>query len=83
MHPLETSSVSSEPIDRGVPDLTTITSTSSNNLPYQNMEDTKHTAKKARLKSCIIRLTELSNSECEKWLTSESSSSQKTRPQNS
>ena len=76
MHPLETSSVISDPMDRPVLESTTTTSTTSNNLPDQNTEETKHIGKKARLKSCIIRLTELSNSECEKWLTSESSSSQ-------
>ena len=76
MHPLETSSVILDPTDRGVPEWTTTTSTISNNLPDQNTEDTKHIAKKVRLKSCIIKLTELSNSEHEKWLTSENSSSQ-------
>ena len=76
MHPLETSSVISDPADRGVPESIPTTSTNSNNLTDQNAEDTKHIAKKARLKSCIIKLMELSNLECEKWLTSENSSSQ-------
>ena len=73
MHPLETSSMISDPLEGCVPETTTTTtSTTSDNPPEQ---DITHTAKKARLKSCIIRLTELSNSEHEKWLTNESSSS--------
>ena len=70
MHPLETSSVISEPIDVGVPEAITTMSRSSNNLnpslPHHTADETKQSAKKARLKSCIIRLTELSSSECEK-----------------
>ena len=76
MQPLETSSVISDPADGGVLESIPTTSIDSNNLTDQNVEDTKHIAKKARLKSCIIKLMELSNSEHEKWLTSENSSSQ-------
>ena len=46
MHPLETSSMISDPMNRGVPESTTTTSTTSNNLPDQNTKETKHTAKK-------------------------------------
>ena len=76
MQPLETSSVISDPADGGVPESIPTTSINSNNLTDQNIEDTKHIAKKARMKSCIIKLTEVSNSEHEKWLTSENSLSQ-------
>ena len=75
MHPLETSSVISEPIEGGaVSESTTTTSTSLNKLPQKNTEEEIPCAKHNRLKSCIIRLTELSSSDCEKWLTGESSS---------
>ena len=80
MHLLETSSVISEPIDMGVPETiptTSVTLNSSNlSLPCHTSDKSKHSAKKARLKSCIIKLTELSNLEHDKWLTSESGSSQ-------
>ena len=76
MQPLETSSVISDPADGGVPESIPTTSIYSNNLTDQNIEDTKHIAKKVRLKSCIIKLMQLSNLEHEKWLTSENSSSQ-------
>ena len=78
MQPLEISSVISEPIDVGVPDTTTSVNlnNSSLSLPCQTSDESRKSANKARLKSCIIKLTELSNSEHEKWLTSESGSTQ-------
>ena len=79
MHPLETSSVISEPTYGGVLEATTTTSTTTDNLNPSlsclSNDDMQQSTKKARLKSCIIRLTELSNSKREKWLTSESRSS--------
>ena len=66
MHPLETSSVISEPIDMGVPEMTMTTSVTLNSsnlsLPCHTSDNSKHSAKKL---DCIIKLTELSNSE---WL---------------
>ena len=46
MQPLETSSVISDPADGGVPESIPTTSINSNNLMDQNIEDTKHIAKK-------------------------------------
>ena len=62
----------------GVLDMTTSVNlnNSSLSLPHQTSDESRKSANKARLKSCIIKLTELSNSEHEKWLTSESGSTQ-------
>ena len=81
MHPVETSSVISEPTEGGVkaePIMTTsisTNSTSSNKLPPKPSEDETHLVKKNNLKQCIIKLTELSNSDREKWLSGDNSSS--------
>ena len=68
-HPVETSSVISEPTDGGaVVELTPSTSISTGSssfnkpTPIPNKEET-FLAKKNRLKQCIIKLTELSNSD--------------------
>ena len=81
MHPVETSSVISEPTEGGTvvestPSTSISTSSSSFNklTPITNKEET-HLAKKNRLKRCIIKLTELSKSDWEKWLSGENSSS--------
>ena len=81
MHPVETSSMISKPIEGGVAvELTTSTSISTSStsfnklLPKTSKEET-WLVKKNRLKWCIIKLTELSNSDQEKWLSGENSSS--------
>ena len=85
MHPVETSSVISEPIDGetvadSTPSTSISTGLSSSNKPtlIMNKEETR-LAKKNRLKRCIIKLTELSNSDREKWLSGENSSSRPRR----
>ena len=85
MHPVETSSVISEPTEEGAvvestPSTSISTSLSSFNklTPIMNKEETQ-LAKKNRLKWCIIKLTELSNSDREKWLSGETSSSRSNR----
>ena len=85
MHPVETSSVISEPTDGGAviestPSTSISTGSSSFNKPTHitNKEETR-LAKKNRLKRCIIKLTELSNSDREKWLSGENSSSRSSR----
>ena len=62
------------------PSMSISTSLSSFNKlsPITDKEETR-SAKKNRLKRCIIKLTELSNSDWEKWLSGESSSSQSNR----
>ena len=85
MQPLETSSVISEPTEGGAttePTTTTSTSSSSdssNNRLATRSENEKgkdaRWAKKNRLKSCIIKLMELSNSDHEKCLLGGNSSS--------
>ena len=81
MHPVETSSVISEPIEGEVAaelTMTTLISTSStsfNKLPPTMSEEETHLVKKNKLKLCIIKLTELSNSDREKWLSGDNSSS--------
>ena len=81
MHPVETSSVISEPIEGEVaaePTMTTLISTSStsfNKLPPTTSEEETRLVKNNKLKLCIIKLTELSNSDWEKWLSSDNSSS--------
>ena len=81
MHPVETSSVIPKPTEGGAvveltPSTSISTSSSSFNklTPITKKEETRF-AKKNRLKQCIIKLTELSNSDREKWLSGESSSS--------
>ena len=81
MHPVETSSMISEPIEGEVAaelTMTTMISTSSTSfnklLPTTSEEET-HLVKKNKLKLCIIKLTELSNSDREKWLSGDNSSS--------
>ena len=76
MKPIETSSVLEEADDQSVPNTTmpSTFNTTSISSTEQSSEETKKSVKKARLKSCIIKLTELSNSEREKWATSENSS---------
>ena len=80
MHPVETSSVISEPTDREtvadlIPSMSISTGSSFSNKPTLGMNKEEILlAKKNRLKRCIIKLTELSNSDCEKWLSSDSSS---------
>ena len=85
MHPVETSSVISEPTDVGLvvestPSMSISTGSSSFNkpIPITNKKETR-LAKKNRLKQCIIKLTELSNSDREKWLSGENSSSRSSR----
>ena len=81
MHPVETSSMISEPIEGEVAaelTMTTLISTSStsfNKLPPTTSEEETHLVKKNKLKLCIIKLTELSNSDREKWLSGDNSSS--------
>ena len=81
MQPLETSSVISEPTEGGAAtELTTTMSTSSssassNKLPGTKTEEDTRWAKKNRLKLCIIKQTELSSSDREKWLSGDNSSS--------
>ena len=76
MKPIETSSVLEEADDQSVPNTTmpSTFNTTSISSTEQSLEETKKSVKKARLKSCIIKLTELSNSEREKWARSENSS---------
>ena len=81
MHPFETSSVISEPIEGDMAtnptsSMSISTSSSSFNKPTHvtNKKETS-LAKRNRLKQCIIKLTELSNSDREKWLSGENSSS--------
>ena len=85
MHPFDTSSVISEPIEGDMAtNLTSCmsisTSSSSFNKPTHvtNKKETS-LAKRNRLKQCIIKLTELSNSDQEKWLSGENSSSRLSR----
>ena len=81
MHPVETSSVISEPTEGGVAVASTTStsistsSTSFNKLPPITSKEETQLVKKNRLKRCIIKLTELSNSDREKWLSGENSSS--------
>ena len=85
MHPVETSSVISEPTDGeavidSTPSMSISTGLSSFNkpTPTTNKEEIRLTQKN-RLKRCIIKLTELSNSDREKWLSGENSSSRSSR----
>ena len=85
MHPLETSSVISEPIAGDTAanltsSMSISTSSSSFNKPtlVTNKKETS-LAKRNRLKQCIIKLTELSTSDQEKWLSGENSSSRLSR----
>ena len=85
MHPVETSSVISEPTDgEAVVDSTPSTSISTGSssfnkpTPATNKEEIR-LAQKNRLKRCIIKLTELSNSDWGKWLSGENSSSRSSR----
>ena len=85
MHPVETSSVISEPIEGGVaaePTMTTSISTSLtsfNKLPPITSKEETRLVKKNKLKQCIIKLTELSNSDREKWLSGDNSTSLENR----
>ena len=85
MHPVETSSMISEPTDgETVADSTPSTSistglSSSNKPTLRTNKEEICLAKKNRLKQCIIKLTKLSNSDHEKWLSSENSSSRPSR----
>ena len=85
MQPFETSSVISEPIEgdtaaNTTPSTSISTSSSSFNKPTLVMNKKEiNLAKRNRLKHCIIKLTELSNSDREKWLSGENSSSKTSR----
>ena len=85
MRPFETSSVISEPMEgdtaaNSTSSMSISTSSSSFNKPTLVMNKKEISlAKRNRLKQCIIKLTELSNSDRERWLSGENSSSRLSR----